>query len=119
MDAGTHERLNTIYGISNDEVWIGGDNSTLLHFDHGSWSPIPVRAGVAVSDIYAFGPRDVHFVASGLIYRWNGFEVRMLASGAYKAIAGRRQSEGSRNLLAIGEAGHAAVWTNNLWSTSR
>jgi hypothetical protein len=63
--------LNTIYGFSANDVWIGGSNGKIWHFDGSQWTENfvykPENAYlVDISDIYGSNPNDVYAV--GVIF---------------------------------------------------
>jgi hypothetical protein len=60
---GTTESLYDIKGTSAADIWVVGDNKTVLHFDGSAWSSFSV--GGLNTAAWAAGPNDLFLADSG------------------------------------------------------
>ena len=66
--------LHAVWGSSKDDVWVVGENETLLHFDGKSWSPIQLMVGgTEFNSVFGTSARDVWVVgANKFIMHFDG-----------------------------------------------
>lgn len=67
--------LNWVHGTGPDDVWVGGLNGTVLHWDGAAWSDRSLEMEEAVWGLYAMGPGDVWAV--GGTSAWGGQTARI------------------------------------------
>ena len=85
-DAGSLANFTAIWGFAGDDVWVGGEEGVLKHYDGVSWTDVawPSRetAGTCVwaSPIHGMWGADgvLYFVTSTQFARWDGTEVEVL-----------------------------------------
>jgi hypothetical protein len=68
----TYESLNTVWGASSTDVWLGGPNGTnaLLHWDGTSWSN--TASASDVNQLWGSSGSDIYGVGSFTIKHYNG-----------------------------------------------
>lgn len=57
------KELNSIWGSSSTDVWIGGDNGRLFHFDGSNWTQSTVYDNVSISSLTGFPPSQINALA--------------------------------------------------------
>ncbi|HYP97350.1 MAG TPA: hypothetical protein VER96_01665 [Polyangiaceae bacterium] len=59
--------LRAIWGSSKHDVYVVGANSTLLHYDGNSWSPVPLMLGASIdfTSVHGTSAKDVWVVGLG------------------------------------------------------
>jgi hypothetical protein len=83
MSSGTSEHLKCICAVNRNDIWCGGRNAVLLHWNGISWSSIPhpwsaVGSTYFISSILAFATNDVYASIQweggsyGGVMRWDG-----------------------------------------------
>ena len=60
LDTGDHGKLNVLFGNSSSEVYAGGDNSTVLHYDGDKWIQYDKFEYGDVHSILAFNPTNLY-----------------------------------------------------------
>jgi hypothetical protein len=73
-------QLNAIWASSPNDIWIGGDRGTVLHWDGKAWAsrPLPIppppyeQTAEAVQHIHGLGPNDVWATSGTAMYHWDG-----------------------------------------------
>lgn len=74
--------LNSAWGSSENDVFVGGDNGVILRWNGSTWSGGPgTIPGMNVYGVYGFGSNDVFAVGNGgRIRRFNGSSWQTMAS---------------------------------------
>ncbi len=62
--------LNWVHGTGPDDVWVGGVQGTLLHFDGTAWTDLSLPVDEAIWGLYAVASDDVYAV--GGTSAWGG-----------------------------------------------
>ena len=73
-NSGTKEDLASIWGSRADDVWAGGANGTLLHWNGTAWSPMPgVVSAQTLNGIWGSSDKDV-WILNGAdeVLHWTG-----------------------------------------------
>lgn len=110
--------LQAVFGFSNTDVWVAGDNGALAHFDGATWTEHapPGSKNAALYRIYGAAPNDVWAVGASAIYHWNGSAwTDASMPGTWLAIGG-----GAANDVWIAEAstgGAVHQWNGTSWSS--
>jgi UDP-2,3-diacylglucosamine pyrophosphatase LpxH len=73
METGTEEYLLSIWGTSDDNIFVVGDNSSILHFDGKAWSKINPIKEEYFTKVKGLG-KDCVYVAgeNGTVLRYDG-----------------------------------------------
>ena len=73
METGTEEYLLSIWGTSGDNIFVVGDNSSILHFDGKAWSKINPIKEEYFTKVKGLG-KDCVYVAgeNGTVLRYDG-----------------------------------------------
>lgn len=70
--------INTVFGFASDDVYAGGENSLMLHWNGSVWEPITIATGVEITSIWGRGPKDIYAVGvykssgRGIVYHYEG-----------------------------------------------
>jgi len=75
--------LQTMWGFSDTDIWAGGANGTVVHWNGTSWNQVDTGAGpTEIVDIWGLSPTDVYAVGSlGHILHYNGTTWTQMDSG--------------------------------------
>jgi photosystem II stability/assembly factor-like uncharacterized protein len=69
------QTLERIWGSSASDVYVGGAQGTLLHYDGASWSRValPVDPAYTVHAVWGTSASNVYVAGSGgFVLRWDG-----------------------------------------------
>lgn len=86
---GTFEQVNSIWGASASDIWIGGTNgsTSLQHWNGSSWSQYPgVFATEDVLALWGSGSTNVYAVGGTKIQQWNGTSWAGVTSGTTNSL---------------------------------
>lgn len=68
--------LNSVHGVSPDDLWVVGAHGTSMHFDGSSWAAVIVPSGTGTLDlfgVFAAASDDVWAVGEqGVVLHWAG-----------------------------------------------
>lgn len=67
----TTQNLGAIWGTSSDDLWVGGGQDALLHFDGAAWTEVSESTGV-VTALFGAGASDVWLFGSNVPYHYDG-----------------------------------------------
>lgn len=68
----TASQLLGIGGVSDSDIFMGGDNGTILHYDGSAWTDMNSGVGFQVREFWGFSDTDVFAVGGSGIARYNG-----------------------------------------------
>jgi photosystem II stability/assembly factor-like uncharacterized protein len=75
MQSGTEEYLLSIWGTSDENIFVVGDNSAMLHYNGKSWSPIQSPKDEYLTKVKGLGPDQVYAVGeNGTVIKYDGNE---------------------------------------------
>ena len=75
MQSGTEEYLLSIWGTSDENIFVVGDNSAMLHYNGKSWSPNKAPKAQDLSKVKGLGPDQVYAVGeNGTVIKYDGNE---------------------------------------------
>jgi hypothetical protein len=83
LNAGTS--LTTIWGVSKSDIWVGGKNGTLLHWDGHTWTP----------------------TSAPNLFHWNG---TLWKSTGSPGVVGAIHGSASNDVWAVGNLGTIQHW---------
>lgn len=69
------DSFRTVHAVAKNDVWIGGNNQKLLHYDGVSWQAFFDAPGGYANDIYSivgFAPNDVWAGGERVLLHWDG-----------------------------------------------
>ncbi len=75
-------RVNCLWGSSESDVYAGGSDGLILHFDGTSWTSMESGVSSSISGIWGSSPSDVFAVGgSGMILHYDGQSWDVMESG--------------------------------------
>ncbi|HJO57376.1 MAG TPA: hypothetical protein QF772_04060, partial [Nitrospinaceae bacterium] len=75
MSSLTENHLLSIHGFGEDNIFVGGAEGTMLHFDGDKWTSMDLNGRWAVKNIWGSAPDNVFAVVTdGRILHYNGKE---------------------------------------------
>jgi hypothetical protein len=122
--------LVAIWASNANDVWAGGDNGAMLHWNGSAWSAVDPGTTNHVSAIWGPGPSDVWATAGGLggpntanLVHWNGSTWTPVDAGTPMNLDGVWGS-GPNDVYVVGASGVAGTiqhfdgkgWSN-VWSS--
>lgn len=67
--------LKTIWGSKRDDVWAGGSDGTVVHYDGTTWATTPSGSHRTINAIWGSGPSDVYAVSAiTAVFHTTGFQ---------------------------------------------
>lgn len=88
-DTGVDVTLRGVYGRAADDVWVFGDDATILRFDGDAWTSEFTLAGIALHSAWirpgTSGREGVYAVGSGgllAVYEADGWRTQQIAQGS-------------------------------------
>lgn len=74
MDSGSIANLTSVHVFAGDDVWIVGEEATILHFDGTSWWRVPTPFDTSAKRpklhaVWGASPNDVWFIGQGVTLR--------------------------------------------------
>ena len=64
MSTLTDNHLLSIFGFDKDNIFVGGTEGTMLHFDGDRWSPMDLKGRWTVKNIWGSAPDNVFAVVT-------------------------------------------------------
>lgn len=114
----SNQSLNAVTGTAWNDIWVGGEQGSIFHWDGASWSTEYVNKGLSLRSMFASSPSDVWAVGgSGSIFRyvqnhyWYAFYPRTSA-GLYSVWA-----VSPKEVYAVGEQSTVLKFDGNVWNT--
>ena len=87
-DSGVTVTLRGIFARSADDVWVCGDDATVLHYDGSAWSTAFTLAGISLYSAWiapgTTGPDGVYAVGTGgllVVYQSGAWRTQQIAAG--------------------------------------
>ena len=75
MESGTEEYLLSIWGTSEDNIYVVGDNAIMLHYDGKKWSTIEPIKNEYFTKVKGLGPDQVYVTGeNGTVIKFDGKE---------------------------------------------
>jgi hypothetical protein len=77
------KELYGVWGLSDTDIWVGGLNGTLMHYNGTNWTKFSMPDSIWISDIAGFATDDVYAVAyhartwTMYMYHWDGQSWRL------------------------------------------
>ena len=68
MSSLTENHLLSIFGFGKDNIYVGGAEGTMLHFDGTKWNSMDLNGRWAINNIWGASPNNVFAVGSR--YPW-------------------------------------------------
>jgi len=73
MESGTEEYLLSIWGTSDNDIFVVGDNSTVLRWDGNKWSRMEPCANEYYAKVKGLGSDRVYAVGeNGCVIKYDG-----------------------------------------------
>lgn len=108
--------LEALWGIASDDIWAGGSNGYLFHWDGRAWTYSSCLGGYTVRGIHGRARDDVWAVADeGIVYHWNGAKWQYVVSSTRTDLFGVWAS-GANDAWAVGRGGLVLHWDGNAWA---
>jgi photosystem II stability/assembly factor-like uncharacterized protein len=75
MQSGTEEYLLSIWGTSDENIFVVGDNSAMLHYNGKNWSSMQSPKDEYMTKVKGLGPDQVYAVGeNGTVIKYDGNE---------------------------------------------
>lgn len=108
--------LYAISGSNNQDIWIGGDNGALSHWNGAQWLMIDSGVTTPIRAISIRATNDVWFAGEGgIVLHWNGTSIE-LVSDPRPDLSGIWGSA-SDDLWAVGKSGALFHYDGKSWKT--
>ena len=73
MPSGTEEYLLSIWGTADNNIYVVGDNSAMLHYDGDKWSPIQPIKEEYFTKVKGLGPDQLYVAGeNGTVLKFDG-----------------------------------------------
>ena len=106
----TNNNLSAVAAISDDDIWVVGDQGIAGHFKNGGWSGIKTPTSSNLRAVWAASSDAVYAVGlQGAMLRWDGTAWKKMLSPSVKNWYGV-WGMGPNDVFAIGEGGQIAHW---------
>ena len=114
---GTKEDINGIWGVSSDDVFIAGNNGTILHYNGNLWSPMSSGTAENLRGIWGASSSDIFVVGeNGAILHYDGSSWSPMTSGTTENLESVWGASGS-NVYAVGTNGKILHYNGSAWSS--
>ncbi len=119
--------LNWVHGTSGRDIFAGGNNGTILHWDGSSWSSQPTPSTDPVWGLWAVASDDVWAVGGNVnsskppfIWHWDGQSwsvspIPALVRPGVHALF-KVWGSGPEDVWAVGQNGVILHWNGSVWS---
>lgn len=98
------KQLAAVWGSGPRDVWAGGDEGLLIHFDGTEWSEVTSPVTSDIQALAGSGASDVWMTAfGGSAHRWDGTRWRPVPTDTRHTLSGLVNSGGQ--VIAVGESG--------------
>ena len=85
----TSHDLFDVWGAAADDVWVTGDQGTLLHWDGAAWALVGLDTQARLQTVWGRKGDDVYVAgANGSVLHWNGKAWSALQEGANYTLYG-------------------------------
>jgi len=112
--------LFTVYGNSENDIWVAGAKGAMLHYDgnlENRWTLIPVGTSKAITSIWDSGDGTLYATGhGGVILRNSGGNWSNMTSGTSKDLYGIGRFEG--NIYACGLEGTLLKLNGSTWGAT-
>ncbi len=112
---GTVEDINGIWGVSSDDVFVAGNNGTILHYNGNLWSPMSSGTAENLRGIWGASSSDIFVVGeNGAILHYDGSSWSPMTSGTTENLESVWGASGS-NVYAVGTNGKILHYNGSAW----
>jgi photosystem II stability/assembly factor-like uncharacterized protein len=116
MESGTEEWLKGVGGNGEDDVYVVGENGTILHYDGISWSPAESGTTKHLYGISGISEDSVYVVGeNGIILNYNGISWSPAESGISETLRGV-WGNAADDVFAVGDNGTILHFNGSEWN---
>ena len=114
VETGATGRLNDVWGLGPDAVWIVGDGGTAAHWDGETWTSLDVGTDGDLVRVRASAADDVWVYGSGPIRHWDGASWLVVDDDAASGLSDIAVDDLGR-LWGVGYFGEIRVYDGQSW----
>ncbi|MDH4036960.1 MAG: hypothetical protein OEX18_14650 [Candidatus Krumholzibacteria bacterium] len=118
LNTGRSVDLNAVWGTSESDFYIVGDQGCFLHWDGTGFTDIDIGTQDMLLDVWGASASDIWISGQNILVHWDGATATTFpssslpGSGPYYGIGG----SSSANVYAVGSQGRVLHWDGASWS---
>lgn len=112
----TSSRLNSVWGTGSDDVFVVGEDGTILHYDGNAWVLMENETTACLNDVWGTSSDNVYAVgSSGTILHYDGTVWSMLPCSTVNDLNGI-WGLSANNIYAVGSNGTLLHYNGLIWN---